>query len=202
MAAPAPATRYRDPLAILDGVAGLAPLSEERNEDGKSLRNPPRPDGSDSLWYRSYPEELDQSNNAFDFHIYYASEAQTEHARKLHERIRREFPELRVYRFWDRPVGPHPVPMFEVNTFTPAQFGALFGFLVAYRGDLSIHPNTYESELLDHTIKATWMGEKYPLILDPLREHVGRFVQPKQPEAGAETAAAGDGGASEAAAKI
>lgn len=44
----------------------------------------------------------------------YISAAQTAHARKLHERIRREFPELRVYRFWDRPVGPHPVPMFEV----------------------------------------------------------------------------------------
>jgi len=41
--------------------------------------------------------------------------------------------------------------MFEVNTFTPGQFGALFGFLVAYRGGLSvlIHPNT-EDELADH----------------------------------------------------
>lgn len=102
-----------------------------------------------------------------------------DHARKLHERIRREFPELRVYKFWEVssstiaripsraltnlsrrqiPVGPHAVPMceaptynltsreellsrsfslVEVNTFTPAQFGALFGFLVAFRGGLS-----------------------------------------------------------------
>jgi len=41
--------------------------------------------------------------------------------------------------------------MFEVNTFTPAQFGAFFGFLTAYRGDLNvlIHPNT-DDELADH----------------------------------------------------
>ncbi|GAA6048961.1 hypothetical protein JCM3770_007139 [Rhodotorula araucariae] len=178
MAAPAPPARYRDPLASLP--VDLPALTDERNADGKSLVNPPRP--NPSPWYTSYPEELDETNNAFDFHVYYASKAQTEHARRLHERIRREFPELRVYRFWETPVGPHPVPMFEVNTFTPEQFGALFGFLVAYRGDLSvlIHPNTHESELLDHTTKATWMGERYPLILEPLREHVGRFTQPRE----------------------
>ncbi|GAA5835712.1 hypothetical protein JCM9279_004626 [Rhodotorula babjevae] len=169
-----PVATYRDPLAALS--TSLAPLSDDRQPDGKSLVNPARPDDALSPWYTSYPEELDQSNNAFDFHVYYGGEAQMAHARKLHERIRREFPELRVYRFWETPVGPHPKPMFEVNTFTPAQFGALFGFLVAFRGDLSIHPNTYESELLDHTTKATWMGERLELILEPLRAHEGRFA--------------------------
>ncbi|POY74382.1 hypothetical protein BMF94_2576 [Rhodotorula taiwanensis] len=166
---------YRDPLATLPTAAAQTPLSEDRQADGKSLVNPPRSDDRFSEWYESYPEEFEQENNAFDFHIYYASSAQTDHARKLHERIRREFPELRVYRFWDKPVGPHPVPMFEVNTFTPAQFGALFGFLVAYRGDLSIHPNTTSTELLDHTVRATWMGQPYPLVTDVLREHEARF---------------------------
>jgi len=49
---------------------------------------------------------------------------------------------------WDRP---HPVPMFEVNTFSPEEFGALFGFLIAYRGGLSVlvHPNT-DDEVKDH----------------------------------------------------
>lgn len=46
------------------------------------------------------------------------------------------------------------------------------------------------------------MGEKYPLILDPLREHVGRFVQPKKPAAGAQTAAVGDNGATQEGANI
>ncbi|KWU46354.1 hypothetical protein RHOSPDRAFT_31805 [Rhodotorula sp. JG-1b] len=176
MANPPPATLYRDPLATLASTAAQVPLSDERAADGKSLLNPPREDNQLSEWYESYPEEFEQSNNAFDFHVYYASAAQTEHARKLHERIRREFPEMRIYRFWEKPVGPHPVPMFEVNTFTPAQFGALFGFLVAYRGDLSvlIHPNTTSSELHDHTVRATWMGPPYPLLTDVLREHEAR----------------------------
>ncbi|GAA5919324.1 hypothetical protein JCM6882_002776 [Rhodosporidiobolus microsporus] len=166
---------YRDPLPSASFPSTLAPLTEDRAPDGKSLVNPPR--AGTSEWYERYPEELDESNNAFDFHIYYSSPRQTEHARKLHERIRREFPELRVYRLWEQPVGPHPVPMFEVNTFTPAQFGAFFGFLVAYRGDLSIliHPNT-DNELADHTTKATWMGPPYPLNVEPLRAHTGRFL--------------------------
>lgn len=80
-------------------------------------------------------------------------------------------PELRIYTFFDRPVGPHPYAMFEVNLFTPAQFGAFIPWLVIWRGPLSalIHPNTDEEgyqadiELRNHTQRATWMGEKVPL---------------------------------------
>lgn len=61
--------------------------------------------------------------------------------------------------------------MFEVNLFTPAQFGAFVSWLVIWRGPLSvlIHPNTTEEgyeadvELRNHTQRATWMGEKVPL---------------------------------------
>jgi aromatic ring-cleaving dioxygenase len=28
-------------------------------------------------------------------------------------------PELRIYKVWDKPIGPHPLAMFEVNLFTP-----------------------------------------------------------------------------------
>ena len=65
------------------------------------------------------------------------SPAEVLHARELHERIRREFPELRTYRFFEKPIGPHTLAMFEVNTFTPAETGALFGFLTVWRGPLS-----------------------------------------------------------------
>lgn len=82
-------------------------------------------------------------------------------------------PELRIYRFWEKPIGPHPYPMFEVNLFTPAQFGALIPWLVIWRGPLSVlvHPNTdepglpSENDLRNHTARATWMGEKVPLDL-------------------------------------
>lgn len=80
-------------------------------------------------------------------------------------------PELRIYNFFDEPVGPHPYAMFEVSLFTPAQFGAFVPWLVIWRGPLSalIHPNTTEEgyeadvELRNHTQRATWMGEKVPL---------------------------------------
>lgn len=82
---------------------------------------------------------------------------------------------MRIYKFWDRPIGPHPVAMFEVNVFTPAQFGAFIPWLSVWRGDLSvlIHPNTEDpgvdagvSDLEDHTRRAIWMGERIPLDVD------------------------------------
>jgi len=62
--------------------------------------------------------------------------------------------------------------MFEVNLFTPAQFGAFIPWLVINRGPLSalIHPNTVDpvtgegsEEERNHTQRATWMGERLPL---------------------------------------
>ena len=99
--------------------------------------------------------------------------------------------QMRIYKFWDRPVGPHPVPMFEVNTFTPIETGALFGFLTVWRGPLSyvvnsvvrrpslltsgchvrvlVHPNT-GNVLKDHTELCTWMGRPWPIDTSFLHE--------------------------------
>jgi aromatic ring-cleaving dioxygenase len=120
----------------------------------------------------------------FSIHIYFLQSEPEElkFATELWERIRREcthyfhhacemltlaiVPELRIYRIWDRPLGPHPIGMFEVNLFTPEQFGAFIPWLVINRGPLSalIHPNTDEEER-DHTQRATWMGQPLPLNL-------------------------------------
>jgi len=61
--------------------------------------------------------------------------------------------------------------MFEVNVFTPEQFGAFIPWLVINRGPLSalIHPNTGEDER-DHTQRATWMGQPLPLNLGPFKK--------------------------------
>ncbi|KAL2759473.1 hypothetical protein ACRALDRAFT_1060476 [Sodiomyces alcalophilus JCM 7366] len=163
--------QYPSPLA---GFENAAPLPEEVAEDGKSLRNPPREDGL-SKAYEQFTAPLDNGRRGgFDVHIYHYQNnpTQVKHAKELFERIRREFPELRIYRFWDKPIGPHPVAMFEVNIFTPAQFGAFIPWLAIYRGPLSvlIHPNTteegvpeMEAELRNHTQRAIWMGDKIPL---------------------------------------
>ncbi|KAJ5572526.1 hypothetical protein N7450_009510 [Penicillium hetheringtonii] len=156
----------------LEGYENLEPLSDERNEDGKSLKNPQH--GKLSKAYEEFPDPLSKDRRGgFDIHIYYFQNNpdQTAYAKALHERIRREFPELRIYTFWDRPIGPHPVAMFEVNVFTPAQFGAFIPWLVINRGPLSalLHPNTLVETALEdernHTQRATWLGDKIPLDL-------------------------------------
>ncbi|KAI0863887.1 DOPA-like domain-containing protein [Xylaria cubensis] len=160
---------YPSPLA---GYENAPPLPNDRAEDGKSFVNPKNDKLSTA--YEKFAEPLDSGRRGgFDVHIYYFQNnaQQLEYAKALWERIRREFPELRIYTFWDRPIGPHPVAMFEVNLFTPAQFGAFVSWLAIWRGPLSvlIHPNTVEEgshaevELRNHSERAIWMGERIPL---------------------------------------
>lgn len=54
----------------LKGYENADPLPTTTNPDGKSLYNPP---GSLSSAYEKFPEPIDMSNNAFDFHGQYAS---------------------------------------------------------------------------------------------------------------------------------
>ncbi|KAI0821599.1 DOPA-like domain-containing protein [Irpex lacteus] len=153
----------------LVGYETAEPLPDKVNPDGKSLYNPP---AVRSAAYDEYPKPIDSSNNPFDFHVYYmqSDPEQLEFARKLHERIRREFTELRIYKFWEKPVGPHPVAMFEVNTFNPHQTGTLFGWLVVNRGPCSVlvHPNT-DDPYLDHTERVTWIGKPWPINAELLK---------------------------------
>ncbi|KAH9861622.1 hypothetical protein J1614_011374 [Plenodomus biglobosus] len=151
----------------LEGYEGLEPLPNEKAEDGKSFVNPPT--GKKSEAYSSFVSPITNGiRGGFDIHIYFLHEDKEEvkFANELWERIRREFPELRIYRVWDKAIGPHPLAMFEVNLFTPEQFGAFIPWLVIHRGPLSalIHPNTGEDER-DHTQRATWMGHPLPLNL-------------------------------------
>ncbi|RJE19876.1 Dopa 4,5-dioxygenase family [Aspergillus sclerotialis] len=157
----------------LEGYRDLEPLPDERNPDGKSYKNPQH--GILSKAYDEFPDPLSKDRRGgFDVHVYYFQEDQQNNpdqatfARELWERIRREFPELRIYTLFTHPVGPHPVAMFEVNIFTPAQFGAFIPWLVVNRGPLSalVHPNTTEEEEeRNHTQRATWLGERIPLDL-------------------------------------
>lgn len=94
----------------LIGYENAEPLPDTFNADGKSLFNPPGPKSS---VYEKFPEPFDPSNNGFDFHslylFYFLSSPthimfvvyhmqndaeQAKFAKELHERIRREFPEV------------------------------------------------------------------------------------------------------------
>ncbi|KAF5542079.1 DOPA 4,5-dioxygenase [Fusarium napiforme] len=165
--------KYPSPLT---GYENAPPLPDEKAADGKSYVNPPAERLSEA--YKRFIDPLDNGRQGgFDIHIYYlqTNETQTKYAKELWERIRREFPELRIYKFWEGPIGPHPIAMFEVNVFTPAQFGAFVAWLAIWRGPLSalVHPNVipekgvnrWASMKRDHLERAIWMGERLPLDL-------------------------------------
>ncbi|KAF2711691.1 hypothetical protein K504DRAFT_465431 [Pleomassaria siparia CBS 279.74] len=151
----------------LEGYQGLEPLPNEKAEDGKSYVNPPSEKKSEA--YNAFVSPITRDRRGgFDIHIYFQQNnvEELKFATELWERIRREFPELRIYQIWAGPRGPHIIGMFEVNLFTPEQFGAFVPWLVINRGPLSalVHPNTDEEER-DHTQRATWMGQPIPLNL-------------------------------------
>ncbi|MCJ1245802.1 hypothetical protein MMC30_003006 [Trapelia coarctata] len=142
-------------------------------EDGNGKHYINESTGTLSLAYKEFVEPIsNDARGGFDVHIYYfqSNPEQAKFARELHERVRREFPELRTYRLHSQPVGPHAMAMFEVNLFTPAQFGAFVAWLVINRGPLSVlvHPNTGDDER-DHTQRAVWLGERVPLDLSIFR---------------------------------
>jgi len=66
--------------------------------------------------------------------------------------------------------------MFEVNIFTPLQFGAFVPWLAMNRGPLSVlvHPNTDKGEVWDHTVGGCWLGEKKEINLELFEGAGGR----------------------------
>ena len=100
-------------------------------------------------------------------HVYY-DPAGRETAAALREAIEAGFA-VRMGRWHDQPVGPHPQPMYQV-AFDPAVFPQLVPWLALNRGELTIfvHPNTGDA-LADHARHAIWMGGELPLRLEALR---------------------------------
>ncbi|RPA92385.1 hypothetical protein L873DRAFT_1817707 [Choiromyces venosus 120613-1] len=161
---------YPSPLA---GYENEPPLPTTLNSDSRSVYNPET--GKLSAAYEKFPEPIDNGQNpgGFDAHVYFYQNnpEQVQFAKELWERVRREFPELRIYKIFDKPLGPHTLAMFEVNILTPTQFGAFIPWLVINRGPLSVllHPNTNDP-LRDHTQRATWLGREVPVDTGLLRQ--------------------------------
>ncbi|BBN01685.1 hypothetical protein MPTK1_2g09460 [Marchantia polymorpha subsp. ruderalis] len=104
--------------------------------------------------------------DSYDVHIYFwqTDEANTALAKELRQECIDKFPDLNIYKFWDTPVGPHPVAMFEVDLKSPDQFLRFVPWIQVNRRGLSVlvHPNTGRP-LDDHTKNAMWIGERVPL---------------------------------------
>ncbi|KAK7959264.1 DOPA 4-5-dioxygenase [Apiospora aurea] len=155
---------YPSPLA---GYTNAPPLPDERNEDGKSYKNPPREGRSEA--YDRFVEPLDNGRRGGFKPNTHTSSGSASAGNS---------PNSASTPSGTAPSAPHPVAMFEVNLFTPAQFGAFIAWLAVWRGPLSalIHPNTVltaderaagvdamEVEKRDHSERAIWMGERIPL---------------------------------------
>lgn len=101
-------------------------------------------------------------------HVYYDADSKAA-AAELREAIEANFEGLRMGRWHDRPVGPHPCWSYQV-AFDPPVFAKIVPWLALNRGELVIfiHPNTGD-HLPDHRDFAIWLGAKLELNLDALR---------------------------------
>jgi aromatic ring-cleaving dioxygenase len=106
------------------------------------------------------------SIESYHAHIYFDGADQRRIAQEVRDEIAQRFP-IFIGTLWDRPIGPHPKPMFEIG-FSPADFAIVVPWLMLNRGGLSVlvHPNT-GSPRRDHLFNALWLGEVLDLIKDP-----------------------------------
>jgi DOPA 4,5-dioxygenase len=104
---------------------------------------------------------------SYHAHVYYTDAESRERAGALRAEIERRFAATRsaitLGRWRDEPVGPHPLPMYQV-TFTPELFAEFVPWLMQNHRGLSVllHANTGD-DLADHTEHTMWMGEKLDL---------------------------------------
>lgn len=101
-------------------------------------------------------------------HIYYRNAAEKADAAVLRRQLTTRF-EVEPGRWRDQPVGPHPLPMYQIAFEAPV-FAELVPWLMLNRRDLTIlvHPRTGE-DVPDHESYPLWLGEKLPLDVDFLR---------------------------------
>lgn len=103
-------------------------------------------------------------------HIYYAPKTRAL-AERIREAIGAEF-SVKLGRWHDQPVGPHPQSMFQV-AFPVAEFARLVPWLMLNREGLSVlvHPLT-GNDYDDHSLYPFWLGAALPLDLTALRDEI------------------------------
>ncbi|MGD9537019.1 MAG: DOPA 4,5-dioxygenase family protein [Alphaproteobacteria bacterium] len=118
------------------------------------------------------PASITDTISGYHAHIYFRDESERARALALRDKLEAGF-EVRLGRVWDKPVGPHPIPMYQI-AFAAGQFAAVVPFLMLARDGLSVlvHPETGD-DLADHSAHALWLGAALPLDLDILRRLTG-----------------------------
>ena len=118
----------------------------------------------------------DSGIESYHAHVYYSGAAAREAAAWLRQALEERF-EVAMGNWHDQPIGPHPLPMYQV-TFSTGEFPKVVPWLMLNHGQLSIliHPNT-EDSYRDHAEHALWLGTQRELRLDILRSLLGKSRQ-------------------------
>ncbi len=105
--------------------------------------------------------------DGYHAHIYYDPTTR-DIAARVREGLGERF-DVRLGRWHDKPVGPHPISMYQV-AFAVAEFPRVVPWLMIHREglDVLIHPETGD-DVVDHTDHAMWLGTKLDLDIDALR---------------------------------
>lgn len=104
---------------------------------------------------------------SYHAHIYYDVATTRHAAESLRARIAERFA-VRLGRWHDVPIGPHPIAMYQV-AFLPKVFADFLPWLMLNREGLTIliHPNT-GAPRADHMVHSVWLGAVLPLKADAL----------------------------------
>ncbi|EMG49503.1 putative 21.2 kDa protein [Candida maltosa Xu316] len=113
---------------------------------------------------------------SYDIHVYFANEREEKIAYELREKVLKDFEkeiasgDIRVHKFWEKPIGPHPVRMWELDFKSPEIFKVILPYFQLNHDKLSvlIHPRSGQGDLKDHTENALWLGHKVRLNTDLL----------------------------------
>jgi aromatic ring-cleaving dioxygenase len=133
-------------------------------------RNPGNPDSEDEVAIADTVTATDPGRiAAYHAHVYFRTEPERAAAATLRAAVAERFPAARLGTWHDQPVGPHPVPMYQI-LFAAPELGRILPFLMLNRGGLSIllHPESGD-DYADHADHAAWLGAALPLRLEVLR---------------------------------
>jgi DOPA 4,5-dioxygenase len=103
-------------------------------------------------------------------HVYWSTPEQREIAVNLREQLTEL--DCGLGKVWDKPIGPHPLPMYQVNYCTTIQ-DSVEKLLMSTELTILLHEDTGD-DLRDHTEGTRWLGERLELDLVWLEEYTRR----------------------------